>query len=87
MKKLLSAVCAFTLLVACSGGGNPQVQTGTTADTLAVDTAALRLGLMPTLDCLPFYYAQRAGIFDSLQLDVELLTYMAIIAPADRLAA
>lgn len=77
MKKLLSAVCAFTLLVACSGGGNPQVQTGTTADTLAVDTAALRLGLMPTLDCLPFYYAQRAGIFDSLQLDVELLTYMA----------
>ena len=77
MKKLLSAACAFVLLVACSGGGSPQTQTGAATDSLAADTAVLRLGLMPTLDCLPFYYARRAGIFDSLGLDVELLTFTA----------
>lgn len=77
MKKLLSAACAFVLLVACSGGGSPQTQTGAATDSLAADTAVLRLGLMPTLDCLPFYYARRAGIFDSLGLDVELQTFTA----------
>lgn len=77
MKKLLSAACAFVLLVACSGGGSPQTQTGAATDSHAADTAVLRLGLMPTLDCLPFYYARRAGIFDSLGLDVELLTFTA----------
>lgn len=32
---------------------------------------------MPTLDCLPMYYASRCGIFDSLGVEVRLQTFYA----------
>ena len=32
---------------------------------------------MPTLDCLPFYYAQRCGLFKELGLDIRLQTFNA----------
>lgn len=39
--------------------------------------AGLRVALLPTLDCLPFLYADEAGIYDSLGLSVELRTFEA----------
>lgn len=39
------------------------------------DSVAIRLGVLPTMDCLPFYYADSTGIFDSLGIDVRLVTY------------
>ncbi|MBR6287318.1 MAG: ABC transporter substrate-binding protein [Bacteroidaceae bacterium] len=42
------------------------------------DSTTLRLALMPTLDCLPFYMAADSGIFDSLGLDVEIKTYRSL---------
>ena len=41
------------------------------------DSLALHVALMPTLGCLPLYYAQQTGITDSLNLDIALLRYSA----------
>ncbi len=41
------------------------------------DSAALHVALMPVEDCIPFYYAQRTGIYDSLGLDLRILTLQA----------
>ena len=41
------------------------------------DSLALHVALMPTLGCLPVYYAQLTGITDSLDLDICLLRYSA----------
>ncbi|MCM1109071.1 MAG: ABC transporter substrate-binding protein [Clostridium sp.] len=43
----------------------------------AEDSAALKVALMPTLDCLPFFYAQEHGIYRSLNLPARLVTYNA----------
>ncbi|MBQ9665745.1 MAG: ABC transporter substrate-binding protein [Bacteroidaceae bacterium] len=39
------------------------------------DSTALRLGVLPTVDCLPFYYADSLGLFDSLGVKVRLVTF------------
>ena len=39
------------------------------------DSTALHLALMPNRDCLPLYYAQRTGLFDSLGLKVQIASY------------
>lgn len=41
------------------------------------DSTALRLGVLPTMECLPFYYADSIGLFDSLGVDVKLVTFEA----------
>ena len=41
------------------------------------DSTALKLGVLPTMECLPFYYAGSIGIFDSLGIDVKLVTFEA----------
>lgn len=39
------------------------------------DSTALKLGVLPIIECLPFYYADSIGIFDSLSIDVKLVTF------------
>ena len=41
------------------------------------DSAALHVALMPVADCLPFYIAQRSGIYERLGLDLRILTLQA----------
>ena len=41
------------------------------------DSAALHVALMPVEDCLPFYLAQRTGIYERLGLDLRIHTYQA----------
>ncbi len=41
------------------------------------DSLTLQVALMPTTDCLPFYYAERCGIFKELGVDVRLQTFRA----------
>ena len=43
-------------------------------DSVKVD---LRVGVLPTLEALPIYYAQQAGICDSLGVRIEILPYVA----------
>lgn len=75
MKHLLSIALAALFISGCHSGGNsaaPDTETQRRADSLA-----LKVALMPTLDCLPFYYAERCGMFKELGLDVRLLTFKA----------
>lgn len=39
------------------------------------DSTALKLGVLPTMECTPFYYADSIGLFDSLGVDVKLVTF------------
>lgn len=39
------------------------------------DSTAIRLGVLPTMECLPFYYADSIGLFDSLGVNVHLVTF------------
>lgn len=43
----------------------------------ARDSAALHVALMPVHDCFPAYYAQQTGIYDSLGLDLRIVTLQA----------
>ncbi|MBQ6653529.1 MAG: ABC transporter substrate-binding protein [Prevotella sp.] len=38
---------------------------------------AFKVGVMPTLDCLPLFVAKETGLFDSLHVDVRLKRYTA----------
>ena len=41
------------------------------------DSLALHVGVLPVMDCLPIYYAQRMGLFQAEDVDVRVLTYNA----------
>lgn len=41
------------------------------------DSVALKIAVMPTLDCLPLYVANKYNLFDSLGADVRLRLYTA----------
>lgn len=41
------------------------------------DSTAIKLGVLPTIECLPFYYANSLGLFDSLGINVQLTTFAA----------
>lgn len=43
------------------------------------DSLALKIGVLPTLDCLPVYVAKEHGLFDTAQADVRLVQFMAQI--------
>ena len=47
--------------------------TGKAHDSIAYD---LRVAVLPTLEALPIYYAQQAGICDSLGITIEILPYV-----------
>lgn len=73
MKKVfLLLISALTLAGCHNQPGKADRQT-----TVSKDSITLRVALMPTADCLPFYYAEEQGIYDSLQANIELKDYMA----------
>ena len=41
------------------------------------DSTALRIAVLPTMDCLPFYVAKECGLFDSIGVKVNLVTFKA----------
>lgn len=43
------------------------------------DSLALKIGVMPTLDCLPIYVAKDYGLFDSTKADIRLKPFKAQI--------
>lgn len=63
----------FLLLVAAGCRHNVEVE----ADAVVhkADTAVLSVALMPTLDCLPFYYAEATGIYASEEAKVRFLSF------------
>jgi len=41
------------------------------------DSLALRIAVMPVMDCLPVYYAQQTGLMELVKLHAKVETYMA----------
>jgi NitT/TauT family transport system substrate-binding protein len=71
-------VIGFLLLTigACDNGGNV-VTGGDGATEAAADSLALKVAVMPTLDCLPLFVADSEGLFRRESLDVVLCSFTA----------
>ncbi len=67
---VLATIIILMLSFSCSGQQSEK-------KTVVYDSTALRIALLPTMECLPFYVAQQYGLFDSLGVQVRLLTYEA----------
>ena len=72
----LMAVCCWllALLCACSGEESKPVSA---YDMWHEDSAALRIAVTPTLDCLPLFLAEENGLFEQQGVEVSLYTYQA----------
>ena len=69
MRKLFFFISSLLIAAAFGSCG----QTKNTAD--GKDTTILTLGVLPTIDCLPFYYADSVGLFGSYGLKMNLVTF------------
>ncbi len=62
----------------CSACGKKDAQPVQAVQSLSSNDTIPKIALTRTLDCLPFYWAQRHGIYSRLKLDVEIETYSAL---------
>ena len=79
MKKLIPMIVALVLLVAC-GQSYEETKRITREQRLEAwrkDSAALKIAVVPTLDCLPLFVAQQYELFDSVNGGVRLKVYQA----------
>ncbi|MBP5478424.1 MAG: ABC transporter substrate-binding protein [Bacteroidaceae bacterium] len=69
MKRILYIILPFVIagLFSCNDSKDDSV--------VEYNSTALHVALVPTMDNLPLYYAKETGIYDSLGLNIELLTY------------
>ena len=75
MKKITLLLLLCGVICGC---GSRQAQTSANLESQRkADSLALKVALMPTLDCLPFYYAEKCGLFKAAGLDVRLQTFKA----------
>lgn len=76
---ILISIVSVLLLAAC-GQSYEETKRQTRQQRLDAwkkDSAALKIAVMPTLDCLPIYVAEYYNLFDSLHGGVRLKHYMA----------
>lgn len=76
MTRFLWMLVLLPALWAC-GGGTVQTRKAQTAEERARERKALKVAVMPTLDCLPFYVARENRLFDTLGVDVRLRYFSA----------
>lgn len=67
---ILSLLCLG--LAACKDNAPQEVLN---FGTERYDSAALHVALVPNRDCLPIYYAERTGLYDSLGLKLQIASY------------
>ena len=74
---LLSLLLPAVVMLSCRDGATPAAPAEAKQPVRhdSAVQAGLRVALLPTLDCLPFFYAGETGIYDSLGLSVELRTF------------
>lgn len=77
MKKQISyfLLGVFTLCMACQT--QPVDRAQQIADSLRNDSLTLKIGYLPTIDCLPLLVAQEDGLLDSLNVKIRLVRYEA----------
>lgn len=79
MKHIIFILFTALLFEAC-GQSYEETKRQTKAERMQrqrEDSAALKIAVMPTLDCLPLYVAQSYNLFDSLGADIRLKPFMA----------
>ena len=74
MKHFISFLLSILMLASCA---HKQEAMLSVAEAKKADSLALHVALMPTMGCLPIYYAQRTGITDSVHLDIRMMRYNA----------
>ena len=81
MKKLVYISILLALAVSCgrSYEETKRISRIEWQRQMKADSAALKIAVMPTLDCLPMYVARQYNMFDSLGADVRLKFYSAHI--------
>ena len=79
MKKLIPMIVVLVLLVACgqSYEETKRITREQRREAWRKDSAALKIAVMPTLDCLPLFVAQQYELFDSANGGVRLKVYQA----------
>ncbi|MBR1548705.1 MAG: ABC transporter substrate-binding protein [Prevotella sp.] len=79
MKKILAIMAGVALLAACgqSYEETKRIARENRREAMRRDSAALKIAVMPTLDCLPLYVAEHYGLLDSLNGGVRLKRYTA----------
>lgn len=68
---LITVIAALFLLSSCGNSPKEDEQKRKEAERKA-DSAALKVAVMPTLDCLPLFIAQEKGLFKKQNVDVRL---------------
>lgn len=81
MKKIVIAIIGLMLLIACgqSYEETKRQNRQQRREAMRKDSAALKVAVMPTLDCLPMYVAEYHQLFDTLNGGVRLKYFMAQI--------
>ncbi len=81
MKRLFYTIIVLLLLAACgqSYEETKRISRQQRREALRKDSAALKVAVMPTLDCLPMYVAEYHQLFDTLNGGVRLKPFMAHI--------
>ncbi len=79
MKKLLYLIIAGVLLAACgkSYEDEKRERQEMKVQLAREDSAALKIAVLPTLDCLPVYVAKELNLFDTAVVDVRLKPFTA----------
>lgn len=79
MKRLFYTFILLTLLVSCgqSYEETKRINQQQRKEALRKDSAALKIAVMPTLDCLPMYVAEYHQLFDTLNGGVRLKPFKA----------
>lgn len=78
-KTIYAALLIITLAVATGCGPSyEEVKKQSKAEQRRLykeDSLALKIGVLPTLDCLPIYVAKECHLFDSAKADIRLKTF------------
>ena len=77
MRNLFLIIIGILFFAAC-GESYEEKQRLTRAERARLakeDSAALKVGVMPTLDCMPIYLAKERHLFDTLGADIRPKVY------------
>ena len=77
MRYSLFSILYSLILLMLASCSQRQEATQFKADSTGIDTTVLHVAVMPAMNCLPVYYAERTSLADSLGLKMELLRYNA----------
>lgn len=77
MKKYLSLAVSGVVCCSLFTFCTPKTEGPSEEELRIRDSLALHVAVMPSMSCLPVFYAERMGMLDSAELDVRILRYQA----------